>query len=97
MTFLCISRIPFRSRVGKSQLEAEGIPPDSGIGYSWIFNQDYGSSFGKTFVEVKRAFLAPLLPLSLSLLSLPLCVSGNTGVGEIILIVRPALTPAKTF
>lgn len=96
MTFLCISRIPFRSRVGKSQLEAEGIPPDSGIGYSWIFNQDYGSSFGKTFVEVKRAFLAPLLLLPPSL-SLPLCVSGNTGVGEIILIVRPALTPAKTF
>lgn len=96
MTFLCISRIPFRSRVGKSQLEAEGIPPDSGIGYSWIFNQDYGSSFGKTFVEVKRAFLAPLLLLPLSL-SLPLCVSGNTGVGEIILIVRPALTSAKTF
>lgn len=60
----------------ESQLEAEEIPPDSGIGYSWIFNQDYGSSFGKTFVEVKR-FSRPS-----SLLS----VLGNTGVGEIILI-----------
>ena len=49
MAFLCISRI---ARSGKSQLGSERLRHS---GTTWrIFNQDYGSSFGKTFAEVKR-------------------------------------------
>ena len=56
MAFLCISQIARSEKSTRSRIRHSGNRRWGGweIGYSWIFNRDYGSSFGKTFAEVKR-------------------------------------------